>query len=101
MPTVTGTKNVADWLKWGIMLSWAVIGVGVGYGISQEHRLTALETWKEGHTTSSAKTEADIRAQLDLQRTDGQRILTAITAVQVEVAKINGYIDSRKNPTAP
>jgi hypothetical protein len=89
-------KSVADWVKWAVVLSYAVLGGVIAYRVSDEHRLTKLESDFASHQAAATKTEAELRGQLLQQQNDGKQILSAITAVQVEVAKLNGYLESRK-----
>jgi hypothetical protein len=89
-------KNVADWVKWAVLLSYAVLTGIIVHEVNGEHRITTLETKQAAHLEAATKTEAELRAQLQQQHSDVQQILTAITAVQVEVAKINGYLESSK-----
>jgi hypothetical protein len=91
-------SKVGDWVKWACGLAWAVLACLIPYTLSLEHRFTKLETDQANHITAAGKAETEIRGQLAQVQNDGAKILTAITSVQVEVAKINGYLESRKSP---
>jgi hypothetical protein len=98
MPTVADTKkNIADWLKWGVMLSWAVTGAIGGHAISTEHRLTQLESWKESHEKTTADTKRDIYRRLDKVDDNQAQLLKIMSDVQASVSSIRGYLEGSKS----
>jgi hypothetical protein len=97
MPTVADTKkNIADWLKWGVMLSWLVTGAIGGHAISTEHRLTQLESWRDSHEKSTGETKRDIYRRLDKQDDNQAQILKMMSDVQAGVSSIKGYLEGAK-----
>jgi hypothetical protein len=98
MPTVAETKkNVADWLKWGVGISWVIMAAITGHAISTEHRLTQLETWKESHEKTTGETKRDIYRRLDKQDDNQAQLLKIMSDVQASVSSIKGYLEGEKS----
>ena len=96
-PTANNSSKIADWLKWGVGLTWAAMSALVVYVVSVEHRLTTTETTQANHIASAAKSETAIYTRLDRQDDNITKVLSGIGQVQIDVATIKGYMERKKN----
>ena len=87
----------SEWVKWVAGIALMLNGVVFGYAISIEHRLTKTEEGHAAHVKAAAEDKAAIQGQLKQQDETNKQVLAGITAVQVEVAKITGYMERSKS----
>lgn len=96
-PAVAPKEGIsAEWVKWVAGIAIVLSGSVFGYAISIERRLSTTETAQANHIKTADEAKADVYRRLDRQDDNISKVLNGITAVQVEVAKISGYMERQK-----
>jgi hypothetical protein len=97
MPTASEVKkSVSDWVKWAVVLSYAVLGGIIAHEVNGEHRLTTLETNAAAHEKAASDTKADVYRRLDKQDENQAQLLKIMGEVQASIATIKGYLEGSK-----
>lgn len=86
----------ADWVKWVAGLALSLNGIIFGYAISIERRQSTTETALSSHIIDAKESKAIINSRLDRSDESSAKVLQGISAVQVDVAKITGYLEQIK-----
>jgi hypothetical protein len=90
-------KTVADWVKWAVVLSYAVLTGIIVHEVNGEHRLTKVETDQTAHERTAGEQKREIYRRLDKQDDNQSQLLKIMSDVQASVAAIKGYMEGAKN----
>jgi hypothetical protein len=89
-------KSMADWVKWAVVLIYAVLTGIIVHEVNGEHRLTTLETNQSAHEKAAADTKTDVYRRLDRQDENQAQLIKLMGEVKASIATIQGYLEGSK-----